>query len=196
MPSTRTPAREKAKYLAQYLRQEHPDYEYLRSVFRYLREELGVEVTRTPKPAPQSPGKEALQRLDTVIAHTHRTQERMILWTFLFTDIRVSELVAIRCADVDLAQDRIHLRHEGQNKTRVATIPAGIRKALSAQLDVMRARGATYLFESSRQKPYSDRGIRKMLARYAEKASIDMKMTPHQLRQFFRYWLEGRDAPF
>ena len=38
----RTPAKKKAHELAKYLRNEHPDYTYLKSVFRELR--TGVEI--------------------------------------------------------------------------------------------------------------------------------------------------------
>ncbi len=48
----RTPARLKARQLARYLRAEWPDYAYLKDVFRYLRAELDIEVTRAPKKLP------------------------------------------------------------------------------------------------------------------------------------------------
>jgi integrase/recombinase XerD len=38
----RTPAKRKARQLATTLRQERPDYVYLKEVFRQLRAELGV----------------------------------------------------------------------------------------------------------------------------------------------------------
>ena len=46
------PARRTARQLAMHLSGERPDYAYLKEVFRQLREELGVEVTRTPKKLP------------------------------------------------------------------------------------------------------------------------------------------------
>ncbi len=53
----RTPARLKARQLARYLRAEWPDYAYLKDVFRYLRAELDIEVTRAPKKLPYIPPK-------------------------------------------------------------------------------------------------------------------------------------------
>ena len=49
---TRTPARKKAKQLAKLLRAERPDYEYLKAVFRHLRDELEVSVPRASKSFP------------------------------------------------------------------------------------------------------------------------------------------------
>ena len=48
----RTPVRQKAKQLAKYLRQENPDYDYLRELFRHLRAELSIEVTHKDKKLP------------------------------------------------------------------------------------------------------------------------------------------------
>ena len=44
MKKQRTSAKVKAKAIAKLLRDEHPDYNYLKSVFRHLRTELNIEV--------------------------------------------------------------------------------------------------------------------------------------------------------
>jgi integrase/recombinase XerD len=54
----------------------------------------------------------------------------------------------------------------------------------------MAKRGATHLFESSWKRPYSDRGVRKLLARYGEEAGIVHPISPHQLRHFLLTWLK------
>ncbi len=54
----------------------------------------------------------------------------------------------------------------------------------------MREKGATYLFESSWKKRYSDRGVRRMLERYAEAAGLERNLSPHQLRHFLLTWLK------
>ena len=47
--------RHKARQLAKYLRGERPDYAHPKEVFRHLRDELGVKVTRAPKRPPYVP---------------------------------------------------------------------------------------------------------------------------------------------
>ena len=54
-PPNRTPPRRKARQLAKYLRDERPDYAYLKAVFRHLRDELGVDVARERKRLPYVP---------------------------------------------------------------------------------------------------------------------------------------------
>lgn len=57
-------------------------------------------------------------------------------------------------------------------------------------IDSQRRAGASHLFESSWKKPYSDRGVRKILARYASAASITGPISPHRLRHFLSTWLK------
>jgi hypothetical protein len=47
-----------------------------------------------------------------------------------------------------------------------------------------------FLFESSWKKPYSDRGVRKILARYTQAAGIAASISPHTLRHFLFTWLK------
>jgi integrase/recombinase XerD len=43
---------------------------------------------------------------------------------------------------------------------------------------VMRRKGATHLFESSWKRPYSERGIRKMIARYGKQSGLKRRVSP------------------
>lgn len=59
----------------------------------------------------------------------------------------------------------------------------------------MQARGAVYLYESARKRRDTDRGVRKMLTRYARAGGITRSMFPHKWRHFLFTWLkkEGID---
>jgi hypothetical protein len=74
--------------------------------------------------------------------------------------------------------------------------PCAYRETLALHIDSARVAGATYLFESSRKKPYTDRGVRKIFARYTATAGITASISPHTLRHFLFTWLEtqGIDA--
>ena len=54
----------------------------------------------------------------------------------------------------------------------------------------VQAKGGSYLFESSWKKPYTDRGIRKILAIYTKAAGIEYSISPHTLRHFLFTWLK------
>ncbi|MCY9665340.1 site-specific integrase [Paenibacillus alginolyticus] len=56
--------------------------------------------------------------------------------------------------------------------------------------DTMKKKQAAYLFESSWKKKYTDRGIRKILAKYSEEAQLSQNLSPHKLRHFLLTWLK------
>jgi integrase/recombinase XerD len=73
--------------------------------------------------------------------------------------------------------------------------PLSFRELLALHMEQMHAKGAIYLFESVRKHKYTERGVRKMLARYAAQAGITRSMSPHKWRHFLFTWLkkEGID---
>ena len=186
----RTPARTKARQLARHLRGEHPDDAYLRQVFRYLRAELAVEHPRTPKRLPQVPSEEEVRRYYQAVWQARKVGDMVLIKTLFYTGVRVSELVTIRLTEVDLDRCQIRITAGKGKKDRVVPFPDGFKETLALQMERMRAQGATHLFESSWKKPYSDRGVRRMLERYAEAAGLERNISPHQLRHFLLTWLK------
>ena len=75
-------------------------------------------------------------------------------------------------------------------KDRVVPFPATFKETLALHIDGQHAKHATFLFESTQKKPYSTRGVRAMLARYAEQAGLAHNMAPHRLRHFLFTWLK------
>jgi integrase/recombinase XerD len=74
-------------------------------------------------------------------------------------------------------------------------LPHSSRELLTVHMESMREKGAVYLFEFSRRHKYTDRVVRKMLARYAAAAGIMRSMSPHTWQHFLFTWLkkEGID---
>ena len=114
----------------------------------------------------------------------------VLVKTLLYTGVRVAELVAIRLDDVDLDACRIRITQGKGNKDRVLPFPTSFKETLVLHMDAMRERGALHLFESSWKKPYSTRGVRAMLARYAKLAGMAHPISPHRLRHFLFTWLK------
>jgi integrase/recombinase XerD len=104
--------------------------------------------------------------------------------------VRVSGLISIRLGDVDLDSCRIRIEQGKGKKDRYIPFPATFKEALALHIDAHRQAGASHLFESWWKKPYSDRGVRKILARYATAAGIGGPISPHRLRHFPFTWLE------
>jgi integrase/recombinase XerD len=104
--------------------------------------------------------------------------------------VRVSELINIRIEDVDFERCQIRINSGKGGKDRIVPYPVSFKEVLAMHVDKMMGKRANYLFESNRQRKYTDRGIRKILAKYAKKAGLDHSISPHQLRHFLLTWLK------
>jgi integrase/recombinase XerD len=186
----RTPARKKAKELAKYLRGERPDYAYMKEVFRYLRAELEINVPRTAKKLPYVPTEAEIRRYYEVVWQSRNFQDVILIKLLLYTAARVSELVNMRLEDVDLGQCQIKVIAGKGGKDRLVLFPSSFREALALHMEAQRQKGAVYLFESSWKRRYSERGVRKILARYSQQAGMAQPISPHKLRHFLLTWLK------
>lgn len=119
-----------------------------------------------------------------------RSGDIVLIKTLLYTGVRVAELVKIRIADVDLDACRIRITQGKGGKDRYVPFPAAFKETLALHIDTAHRKGAVFLFESSWKKPYSTRGVRAMLARYAAQAGLEHNMSPHRLRHFLFTWLK------
>jgi len=198
MKAQRTPPKKKAQQLAKHLRSERPDYNYLKKLFYYLRRELEVEVPNKPKKLPLVPSEVEIRRLYEAVFQSKRFGDMVIIKTFLYTGVRVSELANIRLDDVDFELCQIRINKGKGNKDRIVPFPASFKETLAMHHQSMLRKKATYLFESSWKRKYSERGICKMLRRYADVAGIEKAISPHKLRHFFLLWLkkQGLDDAF
>jgi integrase/recombinase XerD len=186
----RTPAKRKARELATTLRRERADYVYLKEVFRQLRAELAIVVPRTPKRLPYVPSEEEIRRYYQTVWQTRRLSDLVLIKTLLYTGVRVSELVDIRLDDVDFDRCQIRINEGKGRKDRVVPFPSGFKETLALHADRLRQKGASYLFESTWRRPYSDRGVRRLLERYATAAGLTHPISPHRLRHFLLTWLK------
>jgi len=189
---TRTSPRKKAKELAKLLRTERPDYPYLKSIFRALREELEIAVPRKEVRLPEVPTEEEMRFFYQAVWNCRNFADMVLIKTLFYTGVRVSELVAIRLDEVDVDHCQIRITQGKGSKDRQVPFPRSFRELLALHIGQMRAKGAVYLFESVRKRKYTDRGVRKMLARYAAQAGITRSMSPHKWRHFLFTWLKSQ----
>jgi integrase/recombinase XerD len=190
----RTTAQKKAKELSKFLREENPDYDYLKNVFKYLRKELEIEVVSKNKKLPYVPTEDELKKFYDIIWASDKHQDVIILKTFLYTGIRVSELINVKLTDVDFRNCQIRISEGKGNKDRMVPFPDTFREILSMHCKLNTSNDIkykrTYLFESSWKKKYTDRGIRKILAKYSKEAGFERNISPHKLRHFLFTWLK------
>ncbi|HET8628498.1 MAG TPA: tyrosine-type recombinase/integrase [Thermomicrobiales bacterium] len=163
----------------------------IREFFRYLATvgaiaESPVQGIDTPKVG--RPGRNRLTREEAnalVLAAAGEPRDYAILQTFLQTGIRVSELVALRIEHVDLRERTLHVRDGKGAVARSIELEGKATKALKAWLAARPAALTDRLFVNRYDDPISERGVQKLLTKYARLAGIKKAVTPHVLRHTF-----------
>jgi len=186
----RTPVKQKAKQIAKSLKEENPDYNYLRELFRYLRQELSVKVTSKDKKLPYVPTEEEICKFYELVWKSRKMKHVLIIKTMLYTGVRVSELVSIKLSDVDLDGCQIRINAGKGDKDRIVPFPTGFKEVIGIHIHNVLDKGGVYLFESSWKRPYTDRGIRKIMEYYSKEAGMEHSISPHKLRHFLFTWLK------
>ncbi|OGF63173.1 hypothetical protein A2662_00815 [Candidatus Giovannonibacteria bacterium RIFCSPHIGHO2_01_FULL_45_33] len=114
-------------------------------------------------------------------------RDKAILEMFFSTGLRISELCALGADDINLKRGEFSVRGKG-GKIRVVFLSDSAKKAISNYLDKRdkisadprsASLGLEYLF------PVAPRSIQRMIKKYAVKAGITKKVTPHVLRHAF-----------
>ncbi len=186
----RAPTKEIVKQIAKILRNERPDYIYLRDLFKKIRDEFNIEVETQNKRLPYVPTEEELKRYYDVVWQAREMKHMVMIKVLMYTGVRVNELINIKLQDIDFDNCQIRINLGKGSKDRVVPFPHSFRETLMLYAKNEGTSGAIYLFESNRKTLFTTRGIRKILANYAEKANMPQSLSPHKLRHFLFTWLK------
>ncbi|MGE5246338.1 MAG: site-specific tyrosine recombinase XerD [Betaproteobacteria bacterium] len=158
---------------------------------------------RPPRAWPALPRFLSLDDVDALLARPDvgtplGLRDRALIEVLYATGMRVSELVAIRAADLHLDESYLTCIGKG-NKERI--IPIGdeasewIRRYLrDARPALARRHATTRLFVNARGGPLSRVGFWKILKRHGRGAGIRATLSPHVLRHSFATHLLERGA--
>ena len=171
----------------------------LRSFYRYLVEEEGAqanpaELLETPRKGERLPEvltyAEVLQLLETPDVGTPLGLRDRAMLEFLYaTGARVSEMLGLRLADLDLRRGLVRLRGKGR-KVRLVPLGDAAREWLQRYLKEARPQLARRpardrVFVNARGGPLSRTGFWKILRQAALKAGLGKRVYPHILRHTF-----------
>ena len=137
--------------------------------------------------------------LETPDASTPRGgRDRAMLQVLYATGLRVSELVSVRLADVNLELGVLRTRGKG-SKDRMIPVGRTAVEAVESYLRrdrplLVKRRASEHLFVTSRARPLVRQAFWKNLKRYGLLAGITRKLTPHVLRHSFATHLLERGA--
>ncbi len=160
-----------------------------------------VGATRGTRPLPNFLG---LGEVDRLLAQPvakggpAAARDRAMLELLYASGLRVSELVALPLAAVDLRIGVVRVRGKG-GKERI--VPVGERALEALQIYLARARApllrerqSRELFVTARGSRMTRQGFWKLVGRYARAAGISRRVTPHTLRHSFATHLLERGA--
>ncbi|MCB2156924.1 tyrosine-type recombinase/integrase [bacterium] len=119
-----------------------------------------------------------------------------ILVTFLFTGMRLSELVGLNVGDVDFSSNSILIHGKG-SKERLVPMHSLVSRTLRAYLDEVRSpidSDPQALFYSRTKTRITSRGVGYAVERAVKAAGVNHRITPHKLRHTFATQLLHRGA--
>jgi integrase/recombinase XerC len=117
-------------------------------------------------------------------------RDRAVLEVFYSTGIRVSELVGLDWADIDVQLGIVRVVGKG-SKERIVPIGALALKSLESYGDSVRqqwqvsCRGETPVFLNHRGRRITTRSVARIVEKHLKLAGIQIKMGPHGLRHSF-----------
>lgn len=181
----------------------------LRSFFKFLvrRSYLPsnpVASIRTPKQDKRLPKCLEIEQIEKLLSNPDTTtllgaRDRAMLEMLYSTGMRVSELIALNVADVDLGQNVVKVSGKGK-KQRVIPLGPGAVQTVLHFLDLRRsdprspAFDADALFINKHGQRLSTRSVRRKLDKYLLDAGLDLSVSPHTLRHSFATHMLRRGA--
>jgi integrase/recombinase XerD len=154
-------------------------------LFRKVRSLAGIRQEKKQRKLPKLLSDAELKRFFDGIQAGGSVEHQIMLKLLFFAAIRVSELVGIKAADVDLGNCKIFIDQGKGSKDRNVLFPESFRLVIAGHLAANPRN--KFLFESGQCRPYSTRRIQQIVTDYGERAGI--KIHPHLLRHQMLTWL-------
>lgn len=171
----------------------------LRTFFAFLKREGRVEANpakaiATPRKDHALPRTLSVEEAGAVVDAKGRegalgARDRALLELLYATGLRVSEIVALRLDDVDLAARQVRTVGKGR-KERIVPFGRAAAEAVKGWLKERAglrppARDAAFVFLNARSGRLTDRSVRRILDRAVLSAGVGRHASPHALRHSF-----------
>lgn len=149
-----------------------------------------AELLKAPKIQKKIPRILTVEEIDALLAqpsgrNAKEVRDKAMLELLYATGIRVSELVHLEMADLDMSIGFITCR-DGK-RTRMIPFGKNAKKALAVYLEesrdtLLKGGDTSWLFTNCSGQPMSRQGFWKIIKFYGERAGIQGDITPHSLR--------------
>ena len=171
-----------------------------RAFFRFLYREGKIKLNPfehilTPKLGKRLPSflypEEVVKLLDAVnLKLKNGLRDLAILELIYASGMRVGEIAKLKAGDIDFESGEVLVQGKG-DKERIALIGSHAVDSVRKYLE-LKPKGEKSLFLGRRGTILTSRSIERMIRKYAKKAGISKRVTPHTLRHSFAtHLLEG-----
>ncbi|WP_158590306.1 tyrosine-type recombinase/integrase [Deinococcus sp. RM] len=140
---------------------------------------------------PAVSGMEAKAALKAAKETSHPLRDQAILLTLLDTGVRLSELLQLQTADIDLARGMVRVREETSKRKKERRVPIGIKAGKAITIYERRERKPARphiqeMFLNRSGLPMSKSGLHNLMLRLAQSADIPpAHLSPHACRRAF-----------
>jgi len=158
-----------------------------RSFYTWAKVDLSLEDALAPMPAPKAtsttPDPLTQEEVQALLKVAGQGRKQCIVLVLLDTGIRVSELCAIKVADVHLRTGKVFITGKG-NKERFCYLGSVTRRALWKYLNERDPDPGDPLFATTTNEPLARDWVRRILADLGNEAKVP-KVYPHRFRHTF-----------
>jgi integrase/recombinase XerD len=130
------------------------------------------------------------QEISKLILGTVNAKHRLLLSLAYAGGLRLAELVALKCTDIDFDRDVIHIRKGKGSKDRIVMLSPGLKTEMSGYINFVKP--CQYLFESMRGGPLHPRTVQCVFEQACTRVGLTGRLGIHSLRHSFAtHLLEG-----
>lgn len=171
---------EAIKKIVRVARQHRLSYDDFVYVCQQARIRLKLKKTKKERRLPEILSLTELKQFFKSVQKCGDLQHELMLKLLFYTAVRVSELISIRVADIDLDACKIFIEQGKGSKDRYILFPSSFSLVLKTYLDTRPDN--VYLFESRLNQPFTARRIQQIVRQYAGASGLKRTVHPHLLR--------------
>ncbi len=149
-----------------------------------LEKKMWIDITysKTPKRLPEVLSKEeTIKLIDSIKNFKHQ----LMICLMYSAGLRVSELLNLKIKDLNLEKNFGFVRNGKGGKDRLFVLSKNLIPAIKKLIEKENSIEDNFLFQSNRNKKYSQRTIQKIMDKALKLSGIKRKIHPHTLRHSF-----------
>jgi len=121
--------------------------------------------------------------IEKIIEDTDNSKYKLMISLGYACGLRVSEVVSLKVADLDIDELVVHIKNTKGKKDRISVLPEKLKNDLR---NIVAGKNAgDYLFDSNRGGKLTTTSLQKMFRKSLDKAKINKSATFHSLRHSF-----------